>query len=352
MTEITVTPWGTRQALPEDPSAPMHSALWNIATEQAVISRMKKTGEDWTTAAENIDDPQIIEHLNAVCDDNGFRRLDGKGTGRDPNLILDGEHIRVRIDPKELNQPAPGVGDGGPQSLNAYNKAVGNPNASGVDINKKQRLDEYLGSIPGFAALPDGTKAALIEAYGREGINKQGLATVAGCDLFKRLDQQEQQRLLASYGVKGKEVVTGEMDKLATAGVNDDTGARIKVISSAGFGAMTPTQQQQFLARLSQDHKFREAVVTIISQPNFKDKDATGQGHALDILRRYSSRKGDGYGGIDEKNRSAVLVALYNDVLAKPEFKLHEVSPFQQESAQQTRSINDFADNKAKTIRA
>src|SRR5688572_22409751 len=102
MSEIVVTPWGTRQALPNDPSAPMHSALWNVATEQAILARIKKTGEDWTTAAKHVDNKQIIEHLNVVCDKNNFRRLDGTGTGRDPNLINDGETIQVSIDPKSM----------------------------------------------------------------------------------------------------------------------------------------------------------------------------------------------------------------------------------------------------------
>jgi hypothetical protein len=39
------------------------------------------------------------------------------------------------------------------------------------------------------------------------------------------------------------------------------------------------------------------------------------QAHALNILGRYSQRKGPGYRKVKEEKRSDVLVALYNEVL-------------------------------------
>lgn len=353
MTEIIVTPWGTRQALPNDPSAPMHSALWNVATEQAILARIKKTGEDWTTAAKHVDNKQIIEHLDVVCDQNNFRRLDGSGTGRDPNLIIDGETIQVSIDPKSMTQPVEGINHDTPKALGAYNKAVNNPTGTDWVPKTKQQLDTYLGGIANFATLPDDTKAALIEAHGREGVNTQNLAKVAGSELFqKHLDPERQKYLLNHYGVKDMEVITGEVDKLATAPVNNDNVLRLKVLTTTGLGAMTGHQQQQFLDRFSGDDQFRAAVSTIIGQDNFKNLNAISQGFALDTLRCYSSRKGPGYGEVDTKNRASVLEKLFSDVLLKPEFKLQEAKPFPQLTESQNKMIDTFAKEKAKDIRA
>lgn len=353
MSEIRVTPWGTRQPLPGDPSAPMHSALWNVATEQAILARIEKTGEDWTAAARHVTDKDIVEHLDVICDDNNFRRLDGSGTGRDPNLIIDGERIQVSFDPKEITQPANGIGHDTPKALDAYNKALTNPTNTDWDQSKKPLLDSYLRDIPNFTTLADDSKAALIEAYGRPGVNTQNLAKFAGSPLFQEhLDPEQQKYLLAHYGVKGMEVITGEVDKLAAGPVNSESVLRLKLLSTPGLGAMTGPQQQQFLERLSRDASFQAAVVTITGQDNFKELSPISQGFALDILRRYSSRKGDGYGEVDRKNRTTVLEKLFSDVLMSPKFKLQEAPPFPQLNDSQTKMIDNFADNKAGDIRA
>lgn len=358
MTEIIVAPWGTRRELPNDPSAPMHTALWHVATEQAVIARMKKTGESWPTAAKHVTDKDIIEHLDVVCDDNGFRRIDGTGTGRDPNLIVDGEGIKVRVDPKTLTQPPKGIDDSTPLALTAYNNQVG-PNNGGVIYHEKQALDLFLGKIPGFDTLPDGTKAAVIQEFGYDRFNPNPVATLAGSELFRKLNPDEQVRLLANYrtpnpGDPNNQTVTTEIDKLAKAPLNDENLVRLRVLSTPGFVTLNKHQQQQFLNRLTQDTQFRAGVSTIIGQANFTDKQPGAQGHALDILCGYSGYNQAGYIKIDPKNRAAVLVALYNDVLAKPDFKLKQPIPSfgDQLSLQQSSDIKQFAEKTAPNIRA
>jgi hypothetical protein len=358
MTEIIVAPWGTRRELPNDPSAPMHTALWHVATEQAVIARMKKTGEDWTTAAKQVNDQEIIEQLDVVCDDNGFQRIDGTGTGRNPHQIADGEAIRVRIDPKSLTQPVKGIDENSPLARAAYNNQVG-PNNGGVKYHEKQALDLFLGKIPGFETLPDGTKAAVIQKYGHDRFNPTPVATLAGSELFKKLNPDEQVRLLATYRVAdprdpNDHTVTTEIDKLATAPVNDENIVKLRVLSTPGFGTMNNHQQTQFLKRLTEDTQFRAGVSTIIGQANFTDKQPGAQGQALDILCGYSGYNKTGYIKIDPKNRVAVLVALYNDVLAKPDFKLKQplASFGDQLSLQQSNDIKRFAEQTAPNIRA
>lgn len=352
MSEIVVAPWGTRQELPKDPSAPMHTALWNVATEQAILARMKKHNEDWATAAKQVSNKDVVEHLDVVCDDNGFRRLDGRGSGRDPNLIVDGERIKVRIDPQAQTVPVTGVDQRSPKTLAAYNEAAGNSTNTGWVPQKKEQLDTYLGDIPGFAKLSDDTKAALIEAHGREGVNTLNLAKLTGSELFQNaLNKEEQKHLLATYGVKGKELITTEADKLATQPVNEHNTVRLRVLSTASFATLSGHQQQQFLDRLSQDGSFRAGVATIIKQENFTGKSTNAQGFALDILRRYSSRKGEGYGEIEPVNRAAVLVKLYDDVLATDKFKLGDTFPFGHLQTAQDKMIEDFARNEAGDVR-
>lgn len=353
MTEVIVAPWGTRRELPNDPSAPMHTALWHVATEQAVIARMKKTNEDWKTAAKHVNDKEIIEQLDVICDENGFRRIDGTGTGRDPNLIVDGQGIKVRVDPKTLTQPVKGIDDSTPQALTAYNNQVG-PNNGGVRYNGKQALDLFLGKIPGFEAFSDGTKAAVILEYGHDEFNRAPVATLVGSELFKKLSPAEQVQLLTQYRGPNKQNVTTEIDKLAKAPVTDENVVKLRVLSTPGFATMNNHQQQQFLNRLTHDTQFRAGVSTIIGQINFTNQQPGAQGQALDILCGYSGYNQAGYIKIDEKHRAAVLVALYNDVLAKPEFKLKQpVSSFvDQLSLQQSAAIKQFAEKTAPNIRA
>lgn len=357
MTEIIVAPWGTRRDLPNDPSAPMHTALWHVATEQAVLARMKKTGEDWVTAAKHVNDKEIIEHLDVVCEDNNFRRIDGTGTGRDPNLIVDGEGIKVRIDPKSLTQPVKGIDEKSPLASTAYNKQIG-PNDSGVNYNEKQALDLFLGKVSGFESLPDGTKAAVIQQFGHDRLNPDPVAALAGSELFRKLEPDEQVRLLANYRKPdphdaNNRTVTTEIDKLAKAPLNDENQVRLRILSTPGFVTLNKYQQQQFLNRLTQDTQFRAGVNTIIGQANFTDKQPGAQGQALDTLCGYAGYNQAGYIKIDPKNRAAVLVALYNDVLAKPDFKLKQPTPTFGDllSLQQSNDIKQFAEKTAPNIR-
>ncbi len=333
MSEITVTPWLSDKPLPQDPTAPLHDCLWDIAHEQAVLARMKHTGEDWKTAAAQVTDRDIRTHLDTVCDDNGFRRLDGSGRGRDPNLISDGERIRVRIDPRQLNEPAPGVTNNQP-SQGAYNKAVGN-DTGGVDLNKKEQVDNWLGGIPGFEKLSDPVKTALLEAY-NAGADRQELANFANSAVFTATSVTDRQRvqLLKVYGAQDQGVARGEIARLTGQPANEQTLARLGLIATEGFARLNPDQQRAFLDRYGKDNEFRAAIDKIIIQDNFKDKGDMAQAHALDILRRYSGRKKDGYGAQDTKYRTEILVKLYDDVLSSSDYKLNEVTSTQENSHQ------------------
>jgi hypothetical protein len=350
MAEIQVTSWGTRQALPNDPGAPMHDCLWEIAQEQAVLDRMKQTGESWEAAGGKVSQQDIRKQLDTVCDDNGFRRLDGGGNGRNPDLILTGERVKVRIDPAQLDQPAKGVTDGQP-SQGAYNKAVSADGGKGVDLNKKNELDTWLGTVPGFPTLSDGSKAALITAYGTPGMNRENLAKLGGSAAFHGLDEKQQQQLLGVYGTEGKSFASGEVDKIAASSAGEDTNQRLKVFGSQGFFKMDDGAQKTVSERYTNDKQFRGAVDQIVGQQNFTEKNSTEQAHALDILGRYSGRKGEGYGEQPEDKRTSVLVTLYNEVLSKPEFNLnHYGQKEQRENGEQSKALENFANNRASEI--
>ena len=66
MAEIQVTSWGTREPLQNDPGAPMHDCLWEIAQEQAVLDRMKQTGESWEAAGGKVSQGDIRKQLDTV----------------------------------------------------------------------------------------------------------------------------------------------------------------------------------------------------------------------------------------------------------------------------------------------
>jgi hypothetical protein len=248
MTEIHVTPWGTREALPNDLSAPVHDCLWQIAQEQAVLKRMKDTGEDWATASRKVSSQDVTNQLNVVCDDNGFRRVDGTGQGRDPHLIDDKESIKVRIDPNDLNKTAAGVTAGQP-SQGAYNKTVASDNGQGVNLNKKDQVDAWVAGIPGFPLLPEASKAALLGAYGRDGIDPQKLATLGGSQAFAKLEPAQQVLLLGQYGAAGKSVVTQEVDKIVAASAGDQSNNRLAMIATPAFLDMTEKAQKLMLDR-------------------------------------------------------------------------------------------------------
>ena len=349
MAEIQVVPWGTRQPLQNDPGAPMHDCLWEIAQEQAVLDRMKAKSESWEAASGKVSEQDIRKHLDTVCDDNGFRRLDGSGNGRNPNLIYDGEKIKVRIDPSQLDKPANGVTSQQTDQGGAYNKAVATDDGKGVDLNKKNELDTWLGTVPGFPNLSDGTKTALINAYGVKGMNKEDLAKLGGNAAFRNLDEKQQQQLLAVYGTEGKGAATGEVNKIVGLPAGDDANARMKVFGSQGYFKLDDPAAKVVLDRYNSDAQFKSALNDIVGQDNFKSKNSTEQAHALDILGRYSGRKHDGYGGQPEDKRKTILVTLYNDVLSKPDFNLNEYKD-QKETKAQTDKIDDFADHRASEI--
>lgn len=352
MSEVTVSTWGTRRALPEDRSAPLHDCLWEIAQEQAVLDRMKRTGEAWEAAGRKVSQRDIRKHLDVVCDDNGFRRLDGSGSGRNPDLIYTGERIKVRIDPAQLDKPSPGVTNGQP-SQGAYNKAVSAEGGQGVDLTKKQQVDAWIKSIPDFDKLGDPAKTALLTAYGAPNVDRAKLATLGGSDAFKKLDEKQQQQLANMYGTTpAGNLAKVEVDKIAAAPATEAGTRKLALVGSLGFAKIDQNAQKLVLDRYSSDSQFRAAIDRIVGQDNFKDKNGVEQGHALDILARYSRRKRDGYGFVEESKRANVLVKLYDDVLSKPGFNLNHVDPAKKESEAQSKAIDDFVKDKVPKITA
>jgi hypothetical protein len=351
MAEINVTPWGTREPLTNDPGAPMHDCLWEIAQEQAVLDRMKQHSESWEVAGEKVSPQDIRKQLDTVCDDNGFRRLDGTGNGRNPNLIHTGERINVRIDPAQLDKPANGVTNQQTNQDGAYNKAVATDDGKGVDLNKKTALDTWLGTVPGFPNLSDGTKTALINAYGVKGMNKEDLAKLGGSAAFRSLDGKQQEQLLGVYGTEGKGTATGEVNKIVGLPAGDDANTRMKVFGSQGFFKLDDPAAKVVLDRYNSDAQFKSALNDIVGQDNFKSKNSTEQAHALDILGRYSGRKGEGYGEQPEDKRKTVLVTLYNEVLATEQFNLnHYGDKEHRENGDQSTKIENFANDRASEI--
>jgi hypothetical protein len=349
MAEIQVTPWGTPRSLPNDRGAPMHDCLWEIAQEQAVLDRMKQHSESWEVAGPKVSQQDIKKQLDTVCDDNGFRRLDGSGKGRDPNLIYDGERIKVRIDPAQLDKPANGV-DTKP-SQDAYSKAVTPADGQGVDLNKKAEVDKWLGTVDGFPTLTEGSKAALITAYSAPGMNRDNLAKLGGSAAFRSLDEKQQQQLLGVYGAEGKSFATGEVDKIAAKG-GDDASPRLKIFGSQGFFKMNDGAQKVVLDRYNSDAQFRSAIDEIVGQDSYKSKNGEEQAHALDILGRYSGRKGEGYGEQPKDKRTTVLVTLYSEVLSKADFNLNDyyTKTDKPETDAQKKALDNFADNRASEI--
>jgi len=352
MVEIQVTRWGTPESLPNDRGAPMHDCLWEIAQEQAILDRMQQTGESWNDAGGRISQRDITKHLDTVCNDNGFQRLDGGGNGRNPNRIDPNERIKVRIDPATLDKPAKGVTNDTP-SQEAYNNAVATPDGKDVDLTKKEPLDKWLETVPGFASatLSENTKGALIAAYDAPGMDRVNLAKLFGSAAFLSLNEKQQQHLLAVYGTQGKSHATGEVDKIVAAPAGEDSNKRLRVVGSQGFFRMDEGAQKTVLDRYSNDNQFRGAVDQIVGQENFNSKNSTEQAHALDVLGRYSGRKGEGYGEQPEDKRTSILVKLYDEVLSKPEFNLNEYGKADKpENDEQKKAIDNFADNRASAL--
>jgi hypothetical protein len=264
-------------------------------------------------------------------------------------VIRTGENIKVRIDPAELNKASSAVTPG-QASQGAYNKAVAGADGKGVDINKKKAVDDWIAAVPGFPTLPDKTRAALIDARGREGVDPAKLGTIGGSRVFASLDESQQQNLLARYGSKDKAAANAEVERLASSPPDAGNLNRLAMVGSAGFYSLNDAEQKQVLDRYAQEPQFRDAVDKISKQPNFRDKDDVSQANALELLRRYSTRTGKGYGELNEANRSAVLVAFYDEVLVQPAFKLNERQFFTPSISQQTTMIEAFARDRAPQI--
>jgi hypothetical protein len=350
MAEIQVVPWGTREPLQNDPGAPMHDCLWEIAQEQAVLDRMKK-GESWDAASRQVSPQEIRKHLDTVCDDNGFRRLDGGGQGRNPNLIHDGERIKVRIDPKQLDQSPKGITDKQAEKGGAYNDAVKSADGKDVDLNKKAALDTWIGKVGGFPTLSEGSKTALIQAYDKTGMNRDNLAKLGSSEAFRSLDEKQQQQLLNNYGNQGKSFATGEVDKIVDRGPSCETNARLKVFGSQGFFNMADPAQKVVLDRYNSDGQFRTALNEIAGQDSYKGRNGIEQAHTLDILGRYAGRKGEGYGEQPKDKRTSVLITLHSEVLSNKNFNLNDYGKSDKpENDQQKQAIDKFADNRASEV--
>jgi hypothetical protein len=340
--DVIVTPWNSKST-EKNPDAHLHDCLWEMAMEQAALKRMKDSGDDFGTAMKKVTPKEHMQQLDIICQDNGFRKFGSGGSGRDPNLVFDGEKIKVRIDPTTLMKTATGV-DTQPVT-NAYTKAVTNDSGTGPDINKKEQLDQWLQTVPGFDKLPEPERISLIEAYARDGVDRAKLNRLANSKDFQGLDEDTRQRLLKLYGSKDQTAGTAEIDKLlGTPG--EASQKKLRLIGSEGFATLDANQQKRLLERYEQDKHFGAAIDTIVTQKNFTEKNATAEAHALDVLYRYAGRKGSGYGVRTDKEKTPVLVELYNRVLSKPEFKLEENGGAgKPETADQSAKIEDYVKN-------
>jgi hypothetical protein len=348
MVEVQVTPWGTQGPLPNDPGAFMHDCLWQIAQEQAVLEQMKTSSEGWDAASKKVSPQDIQKHLDTVCDDNGFQRLDGSGNGRNPHWVNPGEPIKVRIDPKQYAQPAEGVNT--KQTGDAYNKAIVSQDGKGVDLNKKNALDTWIGSMPQFPKLSEGTRSALITAHGTPGMNLDNLAKLGNSPLFFEMEEKPQQQLLAVFGTEGEKLATDEVDNIIAGTAGDDSKGRLKVFGSQAAFSMEDSALKPMLERYNSDGELRAAVQHIVGQESYKNMNSQEQAHALDILGRYSGRR-NGYNEQPTDKRTSVLITLYNEVLSKSEFKLNDYGNSDKpENEQQTNAIDNFADNRASEV--
>ena len=227
--DIRVTQWRTPEPTKDDATAQWHDCLWEVAAEQATLERMEKDGGNWQNAADKITDTDIVRHLDKICDDNGFRRLDGSGTGRNPDLIRDGEPIKVRIDPRDLTSTPDGLSSG--QARTQYDRVTGGP--VNVDLNVKRQLDRFLGNIPALAQLSDQTQAELISAYSRD-VDLTKLTALVSTDAFRQCTPPQQQQLLVNYGKPGNEATTATIDQGVAANPKQDPdGVLRKVLETA-----------------------------------------------------------------------------------------------------------------------
>jgi hypothetical protein len=343
--EVHVTPWGTPDRLPNDMSAPMHDCLWEIAQEQAVLKRMQDTHEDFVTASGKVSEQDVRAQLDTVCDDNGFQRLDGSGSGRNPGLVNTSEPIKVRIDPNDLNVQAPGIVEGQP-SMVAYKETVKPTGGEGVDLNKKTSLDGWIASIPGFPLLPETSKAGLIYAYGKPGVDLQKLAVLGGSQEFFKLEPRQQEQLLVSYSAQPNSTAAKEVDKITADPAKEDN-KRLLLVASPGFFKLDDNTQKLVLDRYSNDPQFRGAIDQIVGQTDFKRRGDVEQAHALDTLARYTQRNDADYGLLPDDKHKDVLVGLYNEVLSSADFNLGQTNRGTQDTDAQRAKVDQFGDDRA-----
>lgn len=370
---VRVSRWAAAVPTTEDPTAPFHDCLWRMATEQAVLERMKTSGENFPTALKHVqENPQEIrKQLDIICDDNGFRRIDGTGPGtNNPHLLNTGSQIKVRIDPSILYKQAPTVVEGQPSGT-AYNAAVAG-DQGGVNLTKKADLDAWLATIPGFSILSEPLKAAVITAYSA-GADPKKLVTLLGSGQFNnRLTPQEQIQLLALFTRASQAPpaqypgggfnLLGVIEGLLQQPVDNDAAAsQLKLMSTLGFAKLNSGQQQSLLTRYQNDYNFRIVIDQIVGDPrhNFNRLSDVQQAHVLDVMRSFTREffcKGEGQdytplsigpagqpGPAPTPYDQKILMHLYQRVLTQPAYKLNGVTGTQQ-SAEQSGFVRKFVD--------
>ena len=374
---VKVSQWAAAVPTNEDPTAPFHDCLWRMATEQAVLERMKSTGENFPTALRHVqENPQEIrKQLDIICDDNGFRRIDGTGPGtNNPHMLNTGAGIKVRNDPAVLYKQAPTVVEGQPSGT-AYNAAVAG-DQGGVNLVKKQQLDAWLATIPGFSTMSEPLKAAVITAYSA-GADPNRIVTMLGSAQFNyRLKPQEQIQLLAlmtrasqnpgppQMGPSTSYNLLGVIDGLLQEPVDNNWAAsQLKLMSTLGFAKLNSGQQQALLNRYQSDYNFRVVIDKVVGDPsnNFAALGAEQQAHVLDVMRSFTREafcKGPGQdytppafvapgqpGPEPVPYDQMLLMALYRGVLTQPAYKLSTVTGTQQSAEQSALVIKFVNDN-------
>lgn len=342
---VNVTPWNTAWTA-DNPNGQFHDSLWEIAAEQATLSRMQTSGEDFNTAFSRVTPQEVRQHLDVICDRNGFQRLDGTGHGRNPHLIYSGNTIKVSIDPNTLGKPTADISP--PTQAAKGSQDVASRAGNDPELAKKQDLAQI---VPGFQTLPEPVQKSWIDTYSRKTVSPYQLMSLANNGTFNKLDEPGKQNVLALYGRTDQGYSTEEINKILGSPVDDGSFNKLRVISTAGFGQLPDVEQQQVLGKYGEDSNFRTALDTIVQQDNFKTKPPMEQAHALGILARYTDRdkgypetgsRGRGDQG-NTKRRTLILEKLYNDVLASGDFKLGEPGTTSRETGDQSKRIDDFA---------
>ncbi len=106
---------------------------------------------------------------------------------------------------------------------------------------------------------------------------------------------------------------------------------------------LTPDQQKRLLAALRPGRALGKALDKIVRQDFDEQERGRGGGARADAIL-WSLRGPCAIADRKEKEKTPVLVGLYDNVLAKPEFKLEERHAGKPESKGQT-EIDDFVNN-------